>query len=402
MGPLRTSRHFRALFASRTLSNVGDALGLVALMLFLADHTGQATAVALLLLVADFAPALLAPLTGALADRFDLRRLMVGCEVVQGLLVAGIALWLPPLPVLLALVGLRALAAQAFLPASRAALPLLIGPAELERGNATLGLGSNVGDVAGPLLAASLIPLLGLRGTLALDALTFAISAAALMLLPALPRTRLVTESVISAARTGIAWVWSRPFVRVLVLGFAAVVACNGMDDVALVFFARRDLAVSTSVTAILLGGVGIGLLLGFAALARVSPRVGTLVVFLAGLALSSAGNLLTGLAHVVSTAIAFQVVRGLGTAAMDVGSVTLLQRAVPDDLRGRVFGNLHGLIGVGAALSYVVGGLLVDRIGARATLLLAGSSGLLCALVVGWRLAIHARTDRTTTAPLD
>ncbi len=49
---------------------------------------GHALAVAMLVLAADFAPALLGPLTGTVSDRFDLKRVMVGCEFAQaGLMV---------------------------------------------------------------------------------------------------------------------------------------------------------------------------------------------------------------------------------------------------------------------------------------------------------------------------
>lgn len=70
----------------------GSSLSLVALLLYVADGTGRAFAVAALLLVGDFAPALLGPLTGVLSDRFDLRRVMIGCELAQAVAVLVIAL----------------------------------------------------------------------------------------------------------------------------------------------------------------------------------------------------------------------------------------------------------------------------------------------------------------------
>jgi MFS family permease len=69
-------RPFRLLWTARTVSFLGDALSLVALMLHVAETTGQAPAVATLLLVGDFAPALLGPLTGTISDRFDLKRVI--------------------------------------------------------------------------------------------------------------------------------------------------------------------------------------------------------------------------------------------------------------------------------------------------------------------------------------
>ena len=74
---VRTNRAFGALAAARIVSLTGDALSLVALMLLVAGRAGDALAVALLLLVGDFAPSLLGPVTGAISDRFDLRRVMI-------------------------------------------------------------------------------------------------------------------------------------------------------------------------------------------------------------------------------------------------------------------------------------------------------------------------------------
>ncbi|MGC4877777.1 hypothetical protein ACLQ26_16150 [Micromonospora sp. DT43] len=72
---LRRSRPFRALFSARLVSYAGDSLSLVALMFHVAETTGKALAVSLLLLVGDLAPSLLGPFSGALADRLNLRRL---------------------------------------------------------------------------------------------------------------------------------------------------------------------------------------------------------------------------------------------------------------------------------------------------------------------------------------
>ncbi|MGH3921544.1 MAG: MFS transporter, partial [Pseudonocardiaceae bacterium] len=161
-------RPFRLLWTARTVSFLGDALSLVALMLHVAETTGQALAVATLLLVGDFAPALLGPLTGTISDRFDLKRVMVGCELAQAGLMVVIALWLPSLPLLLVLVALRAIAGQIFQPASRAAVPAVVGDRDLERANAAIGIGTNGGEALGPLLAALLVPILDTRGVLLL------------------------------------------------------------------------------------------------------------------------------------------------------------------------------------------------------------------------------------------
>jgi MFS family permease len=279
-GPLRllgANRPFRLLWSARAVSFLGDSLSLVALMLHVAETTGQALAVAWLLLAGDFAPALLGPLTGTVADRLDRRRVMVGCELLQGALVVVIALWLPALPLLLVLVGLRAVAGQVFQPASRAAVPAVVPERDLERANAAVGAATNGGEALGPLVAAVALPVLEIRGVLLVDAASFLVSAALLGLLPPLARSGdgdpARPASFLADAGAGLRYLRGQPILRVVVGGYVAVAACTGIDDVALVFLATDTFGAGESAAGLLLAAVGIGLLAGYALLARTGGR---------------------------------------------------------------------------------------------------------------------------------
>jgi MFS family permease len=393
---LGANRPFRLLWSARTVSFVGDSLGLVALILHVAGTTGQALAVALLLLAGDFAPALGGPLAGTLADRLDRRRVMVGCELAQGALVVATALWLPSLPLLLVLVGLRAGAGQVFQAASRAAVPAVVPGRDLDRANAAIGAGTNGSEALGPLLAALLLPVLDVRGVLLVDAATFGVSTVLLGLLPAMPGAGPGGQggrpSFLADTWTGLRYLGGEATLRAVALGYFAIVACNGIDDVALVFLATDTLGAGDAAVGLLLAAVGIGLLAGYALLARTGARVPMPALLLAGFAVSSAGNLLTGLAWAVAAAFAVQAVRGLGIAALDVAATTLVQRTVPSHLLGRVFGSLFGAIGVAAALAYLLGGLLLDRTTPRVAFVAAGTAGLLATGITA--LALRRAAD--------
>ncbi|TMR20539.1 MFS transporter [Nonomuraea turkmeniaca] len=387
---LRDSTGFRSLWSARVISVGGDALSLVALMLHVADTTGQAIAVSLLLLVGDFVPSLLSPIAGAISDRFDLKRVMIACELAQGMALLLIALSLPPLPLLLVLVGLRAIAGQVFLPASRAAIPGLVRDKDLETANATLGFGTNSAEALGPLAAAALFPFVGIRGVLLVDAASFLLAGAVLLRLrslPPAPSPEGTKASLLADAKCGLGYIRSAKVVQVIALGFCAIVAFNGVDDVALVLLATESFAAGESAVGLLLGAVGIGLLLGYALTARYSARMSLVTLLVAGFAVNSAGNLLTGLAWAVAAAFTTQFIRGFGIAAMDVATNTMLQRLVPQGMLGRVFGNLYGAIGVAAALSYIAGGFLLDATSAPTTLLIAGGGGLLTTTLVALTL---------------
>jgi MFS family permease len=391
---LAGNRAFRTLWTARLISFLGDSLGLIALLLYTASHFGTGLAVALLMIAGDFVPSLLSPVAGAISDRWDRRAVLISCELVQGGLIAVIAVTLPSLPLLLLLVAIQSAVAAVFQPASRSAVPSVVPDADLERANAAIGFGTNGMDSAGPLAGAVLLAVLSVRELLLIDAATFVTSALLLATLPALPallalpaRTaakaapvKASAAALLAQARDGLRYIWQDRVIRVVTLAFCAVVLFNGVDDVALVFLARHTLHGSTSAASLVYAGAGLGLLAGFLLIAKAAPRMALPLLIVAGYAVSSLGNLLTGLSFAILAALGFQVVRGLGIAAMDVGHNTLIQRAVPAEMLGRVFGNVYGAVGAAAGLSYVFGGLLLDATNARVTLIVAGSGGLVAA----------------------
>lgn len=77
------------------MSFLGDALGMVALILYVAEDVGSGTAVALLLVAGDSLPTLLSPLIGALSDRLERRRALVICELGQGVAIGAIVVTRP-------------------------------------------------------------------------------------------------------------------------------------------------------------------------------------------------------------------------------------------------------------------------------------------------------------------
>jgi MFS family permease len=389
---LRESPGFRRLWISRFVSFVGDSLALVSLILYVAGRTNEGFAVAALLLAGDLTPTLVSPWTGALADRMDMRRLMIACELLQAVAVVAIALTLRSLPVVLALVVVRSVLASTLAAASRSTVRRVVADSELETANALLGFATFGFEAVGAAIAAVLVPLIGTRGALLVDAGSFVVSALVLVGLPVLapggdgdraPRQ----TSWHRDALDGVRGLLRDPIVRTVVIGFGAFVAFIAMDDVVLVFLARNNLHAGSTGAALLYAGAGVGLFFGFLLLARLRWMPASM--FAAGLLLAAAGDLLTGLAWATFAAFAMQVVRGLGVSAVDVGSSTLLQRAVPPERLGRTFANLYGVIGFAAGVSYLASGVLLHFASARTVLVIAGAGGI---VVATWTTAKLAR----------
>jgi MFS family permease len=381
---LRSNAYFRRLWSARAVSVVGDSLGGVALILLVAERKGTGAAVGLLLFAGDFVPTLFSPFAGVVADRSDQRQLMVGLEFAQGLIMGAIVLFMPSLPILLLLVASRSILSTVFQPAARSAVPRVVDDNQLESANALMGAGTHGLDSAGPLVAAALLPLLGVRGVLAIDTLTFLVAGLLLLRLPQIPpELSMKTErsTVLTDVAAGLRYLWRDRTLRAIAIGFFGLVAFSAIDDVALVFLAQQDLGAGEAGASLLYAASGLGLLIGFALLSRKSLRARLASVVVFGFAVSGSGNLLTAAAPVLAIAFAMQFVRGLGISLVEVGNNTLIQRSVPIAMRGRVFANLYGVIGVATGVAYLAGGPLLDATSPRAALVVAGAGALLATL---------------------
>jgi MFS family permease len=184
--------------------------------------------------------------------------------------------------------------------------------------------------------------------------------------------------------------------VRTLALTFWTFALFTAADDVALPFLGRHEFGTGDAGVSMLYAGGGIGVVVGLVLLGR--RAAAPFAIAMAGLALSGAGNALTGIAPAVSVAFAMQAVRGIGNAWVGVGTDTLVQRVAPRAVRGRVFANVYGGVGIAAGASYLAGGPLVDAVGPRAVLGVGGVCGLACGAIAAW--VSRSRSMHTPPSP--
>jgi MFS family permease len=379
---LRREPGFARLWAAKAISHVGDGAALVALVVYVQQTQRRGVAVSALLL-AETLPTLLGPIAGALVDRVDQRRLMLGSQAGQALLYGAMAALLPPLPVLLALVAAASLLATAFAPAGRSAVPILVSPRDLVRANSWMGMALTLQGTIGPAAGGLLVAAAGVRGALWGNALSFAVSAALVGALPALPPQTPREERVglLKGTGEGLSYALRHPVARALVIGLGLGVMFAAVDDVALVFLAREDLGAGSPGYGVLVSVYGVGFALGSLALLR-GRAGGAAAAFSVGLLLSGAGGLLTGLAPVLGLAAAAQAVAGCGNGLEVVATDTLVQRSVPGSHRGRVFGVVSAATLLGGAIARGLGGVLLDLTSARATFVIGGVGVLLVTLI--------------------
>jgi MFS family permease len=379
---LRREPQFARLWGAKAISSVGDGAALVSLVVYVQQTERRGVAVSGLLL-ANTLPTLLGPLAGALADRVDQRRLMIGAAVGQALLYGAMAAALPPLPLLVVLVAAASTLATLFAPAGRSAVPALVWSGHLLRANSWMGIALTFQGTIGPVVGALLVTVAGIRGALWGNAVSFVICAALLRALPPLPPDTPGSNSpgLVKGAGEGLVSALRHPVARVLVIGLGLGVMFAAVDDVALVFLVRDELGAGSVGYGVLVSLYGVGLALGSLALMR-APAGRAVAAFSLGLLLTGCGGLATGLAPVFLVAALAQAVAGIGNGLEVVATDTVVQRSVPRSHRGRVFGVVGAATLLGAAIARGLGGVLVDLTSARTTFVIGGV-GLLAVVVV-------------------
>ncbi|SCL37632.1 Predicted arabinose efflux permease, MFS family [Micromonospora rhizosphaerae] len=382
MSLIRSNIAFRRYWSARLISYAGDQLARTALLIAVYDRYGG-TAVALLLL-ASTAPRLLGPVLGALADRFDQRRLMIGCDLTQALLYLAVALLMPPLPVLLALITAATVAATTFTPAGRSLLPALVGRDRLAPANAQLAVGVNIGFAAGPALGGLLLATAGLTATLLVDVASFLASALLVAgvrrLSDTMPAHR--GEPFRKVLHDGLQVVRGNAVTRAVSVGFLVMVTFAALDNLAVVPLGRSELAADEVLVGLLGTAYGVGMVLGPMSLARAGRRARMDLVLYTALLALGVGTLATGFSPVIALALAGQALAGAGAGWHNVAADTLIQQNVPGDRLGVVFGTVYMFPYAAEILAYAVGGALLSALGPRWLLTVSGV-GILATLAL-------------------
>jgi predicted MFS family arabinose efflux permease len=224
--PLR-DRDFRLYFVGEAFSMAGSGLHAVALGWYLLERTGSATSVGLVWAVGLGSGIVMLPFAGPLADRYPRRTLAIGSDAFRLVLVAAMAALAyagsPSIPVLYVLTFLVGLGHSVFWPSITALLQEVIRPDQLTEASGLSEITWQVGNLTGAALGGPVLIAFGLGTAFAIDAATYAVSAAALLALHHRPApVEGLHPSGLAMARDGLAYLRRHP--AIAGFGIASVI----------------------------------------------------------------------------------------------------------------------------------------------------------------------------------
>ncbi|MFN8501274.1 MFS transporter [Kouleothrix sp.] len=393
-------RNFGLLWTAGLISLAGDWILMIALPIYVLQLTGSTLATSTLLMAGMLPDLLFGSIAGVFVDRWDRKRTMV---ISNLLLAAGLVPLLlvrsaDQLWVLYVVMFFESTIAQFFGPAENALLPLLVDEQHLVAANSLNALNNNLARLLGPAIGGLAAGLVGLAGVAVLDAATFLISAAMIGLIAgsyrASPAPGTTPEHFGSAwAKVAREWLAGLRLIRAdrvisIMFGLVAIVSLGeGVFAVLFVVFVNRVLGGGATEIGWLMSAQAVGGLLGGVLVGwighRVAPArllgIGGVLFGLIDLAIFNYPAFLPGFLP----AVALFVAVGIPGVVFSAGRSTLLQSAVADAYRGRVFGTYAMAGALMALLGTTLAGTFGDKAGVVTVLNIQGCVYVLAGIIV-------------------
>jgi MFS family permease len=361
------SRDFRLVWGGQSVSLIGNGALFVALGWRAVALTGKSTSLAFVLLLWSLGMLTTLLIGGALADRYERRRLMIISDVSRGLLVAGLAMVDASGHLTLTRLLLFALALGLgdgfFHPAFGGIVPLVVEQPLLASANALIGISRNISFVIGPAIASALYAGVGPSSVFAFDAWTYAFSAALLWL--ARPRSveregeptgtlREVADGIRYVA--GVPWLWVTISLAALI-----VMVAFAPYQALLPKLVQEHFHLGVGAYGTLFSLQAVGMVVGALLFGQINPRRHRVVLFYSFFALNDLCVIGMALVPSYQAAIALVTMRGGLIGFSNALWETVMIELVPEDKLSRVvsldyFGSF-GLTPVGFALTALLAG---------------------------------------------
>ena len=423
---------FSRFWWAAAIGSTGDWITIFA-TIGVADEIGGGGGILVALLSRVMPGLLFGPLVGAFSDRFDRRRLIVIADLGRAAIVPFLifASTLPMLVVITIALEVLSLLGQA---PRAAVVPSMVREENIVTAN-SLMLGAAYGTI--PLGAAfnfvlALFPALTLGSVIPeatqdfalaflFDAVTFLISGLIIASLPAL-KTALAVKAeeggdslganeTFRAIWEGAVYLWSESSVRRVIFGMTTALFGGGTVIIIGKPFVEDVLNADETGFFGIVTALGVGATIGIAGVSAYSSRLMRRdVVFAASVTLTGVSLSLAAMASTVAGAAAWIFLMGIGAGAAYVMGLTHMHEHVDDDMRGRAFATLFGLMRIGLFVSMAVavplaGAIEVAGLGRlndpnRVVLFFGGIVMAVAGIGLLWSLRslfLHAKLDSST-----
>ena len=383
---------YRRLWLGQTVSDFGDSLTNLALLMLVNRLTGSTAAMATMAIALAIPQVTLGLLAGVYVDRYDRKRIMIVSDLLRAALVLGFAtvhsadqLWL------LYLIAVAQGAVGAFFnPARGALLPHLVPERGLLAANSLSQTSRIIFGLLGTATAGVLVGTLDLFWpAFVLDGLTFLVSCALISRVqasaPVAAQVPASGRAVLGQLGEGLALIFHTRALLGTLLAAAVTMLGLGAVNILIIPLILNDLQVPATWFGLLELSQTSAMVLSGALLAFVASRLKPTLMVAGGLVLAGIGVGLMAVVGNVWGLLAVLFLIGWVVTPVNAGVATLVQTSVPNAVRGRSGAALNTLVQVANLASMALAGGLADVVGLRTVFVLGGGLAVVAGLVSAW-----------------
>ncbi|WTA40538.1 MFS transporter [Streptomyces sp. NBC_00846] len=402
--PLRTSPHYRRLWFGNTVSWIGQGMTALAVSLQVYDITGSAFSVGLIGFCSFLPLVVFGLYGGAVADTIDRRKLGLasssGSFILSVALVVATVAGVEQVGLLYAIVALQAACFALNSPARTSMIARLLPAEQLPAANALNSMTGTTGTLVGPMLGGLIVGWWGYRAAYTVDAVTFTASLYAMWRLPSMLPERAGDTGVKRASvADGLRFLGTRPNLRMTFFtDMCAMVLAHPralFPVVAVVWFGGDAKTTGLLVAAPALGALLGGVFSGWLGRVRRHGLAVLLAVVCWGTAIA-----LFGLTRQLWLGLIFLALAGASDTTSMVFRNTMLQAAVPDEMRGRLQGVFIVVVAGGPRLGDFVAGSVADLTSPGLAVTGGGIACVVAVSLLGLRWRGFVRYDAKNPQP--
>jgi MFS family permease len=384
-------RNFRVLWAGHTVSMFGSQITPVVFPILAALNLHATPAQMAVLLTLQYTPAtVLGLFAGVWVDRMRRRPIMIVSDVARALLLLVIpiaaTLGFLRLELLYMITLLLGIGGLFFGVADGAFLPALVPHDDLLDANSAITTSSTIARIAGPGIAGILIQWLTAPIAIVVDALSFiwsAFAVASLQTVEPAPPARETRPPFWMAMWEGVSTIIRHPLLRAFALSSLTFDLFWNMLYAVYVLYIVRVLGLPPATYGIILGVGSVGALMGASLVGRVIQMFGVGPTVICAQLLIGSASLLIPLAEIrgwlaLACLIIGEFIQSCMGTIYGITRFSLTQAVTPNRLRGRVQASAQVIGLLPAVIGTLLGGLLGDRIGIGATILIGACGGML------------------------
>ncbi|MEP6638195.1 MAG: MFS transporter [Chloroflexota bacterium] len=402
--PLWRNHTFVRVWSAATISIFGSLVTRIALPLAAILVLGSgAIEVALLRSMELIAALVFGLVAGAWVDRLRRRPVLIWADLGRAALLGSIpvAFALDALTFwqLLVVSALAAILTTFFDSADNAYLPTIVERDQLVAANGALAASSSASEFTAFGISGFLVQLLTAPFAIAIDAVSFLVSAVLLATIrreEAPPPSREDRESVLSEIRDGLRLVRHDPVLRAFAGAQMSLHALWGIFGATWFLFVLEELKLGAAVLGVVAGVGGFSSFIGAVVATRATTRWGIGPVAIVAMLLAAVGNAFIPLAPAGLPLVAIgclvlqQLIADSAVTVYDITEVSVRQTLVHDRALGRVSSTFHVAAVLAQLVATIGAGLLAEAIGLRATSWLAPLGGLLGAAILWFSPVRH------------